>query len=239
MGDEHLLSPQEGSERREERTRDPHLNPYRVLLESALRLHQLLDPGRFPRQAIETLHSVLGAPEGVLVLHVAGGAERHAFGRQGPMTRDRPDAMAKATESGSPVIDGVGSDRALVVPMTTGLSVHGVLVVGVSALEERFGPSYVDLVALLARHLGLAFENGRRLADLGGDAGTEVDLPPEGVSFRDAKAAFERRLIRTRFLEAGGNIASAARSLGMDRGQLSRLLKRFGFGRDMTRGSEE
>jgi transcriptional regulator with GAF, ATPase, and Fis domain len=129
-------------------------------------------------------------------------------------------------------------DRVLIVPISSGLVIHGTLLVSVPQLEHRFGPAYVDLVGLMGRHLGLALDNGRRLADLGGEVETEDSLPPDGVSLRDAKSSFERRLIKSRYLGASGNIAAAARSLGMDRGQLSRLLKRYGLGRDVLQTDE-
>ncbi len=45
-------------------------------------------------------------------------------------------------------------------------------------------------------------------------------------SLRDAKLEFERLMIEDRIEETGGNIAAAARELRVDRGQLSRLIKR-------------
>ena len=46
-----------------------------------------------------------------------------------------------------------------------------------------------------------------------------------------AKRLFEAWLIRSRLEEAKGNIAAAARTLDMDRGQLSRLVKKHGIDR--------
>jgi transcriptional regulator with GAF, ATPase, and Fis domain len=79
---------------------------------------------------------------------------------------------------------------------------------------------------MLGRHVGVALDNAIHARDLSMVTGEEAI--PAGLSLRDSKRLYERRLIRARLREAHGNIASAARSLDMDRGQLSRLLKKHG-----------
>jgi anaerobic nitric oxide reductase transcription regulator len=59
-------------------------------------------------------------------------------------------------------------------------------------------------------------------------------LPPasdllEGNSLRDAVSAYERRLISASLARHGGNVASTARELGLDRANLNRLTKRLGL----------
>ena len=54
----------------------------------------------------------------------------------------------------------------------------------------------------------------------------------------DAKLGFERRLLQVRLAAAKGNVAAAARALDMDRGQLSRLMRKHRLDRSEFRGSE-
>ena len=53
----------------------------------------------------------------------------------------------------------------------------------------------------------------------------------------DAKLAFERRLLQLRLAEARGNVAAAARALDMDRGQLSRLMRKHSLDRAAFRAT--
>ncbi|MFG0316491.1 MAG: nitric oxide reductase transcriptional regulator NorR [Planctomycetota bacterium JB042] len=78
----------------------------------------------------------------------------------------------------------------------------------------------------------------RDLGDLaGGDAVTSRAAPPLPAAgaedgeptYRDALDAFARRLVRGRVERAGGNWSAAARSLGMERGNLHRLAVRLGL----------
>jgi len=50
-----------------------------------------------------------------------------------------------------------------------------------------------------------------------------------GSSLRDAVSAYERRLISASLTRNGGNVASTARELGLDRANLNRLTKRLGL----------
>ena len=83
-------------------------------------------------------------------------------------------------------------------------------IAGVAAVGFRYG---CDLKELRQDGELIATETGTRLA-----AST--------VSLSAAKRSFERWLIQVRLKESRGNIAAAARKLQMDRGQLSRLVKR-------------
>nr|WP_256737637.1 helix-turn-helix domain-containing protein [Pseudomonas sp. dw_358] len=47
---------------------------------------------------------------------------------------------------------------------------------------------------------------------------------------------FQRQLIRQRLIAQGGNVAAAARTLGMDRGNLVRLANRLGLDVGPRRG---
>jgi len=83
-------------------------------------------------------------------------------------------------------------------------------IASVAAVAIRFG---CDLKGFRQDGDVIATETGMRLAD-------------GSVSLSAAKRAFERWLIQVRLKESRGNIAAAARHLHMDRGQLSRLVKR-------------
>ena len=68
---------------------------------------------------------------------------------------------------------------------------------------------------------------GDDLSIMSSDAG--VNLAEDEIPLTVAKRAFERWLIGARLKKTNGNIAAAARALKMDRGQLSRLVKRHGI----------
>lgn len=53
--------------------------------------------------------------------------------------------------------------------------------------------------------------------------------PEHGGSLRDAVSAYERRLISSSLSRNGGNMASTARELGVDRANLNRMAKRLGL----------
>lgn len=117
------------------------------------------------------------------------------------------------------------------VPIPVGNSVGGALLV--DSLPTAFASSdeLNGTLRHLATQLGLAL---RCVADIRARRAdmrilateTGQSLNDTSLSLTDAKRAFEHWLICTRLKESRGNIAAAARSLQMDRGQLSRLVKR-------------
>ncbi|MAG32369.1 MAG: hypothetical protein CL908_15920 [Deltaproteobacteria bacterium] len=209
--------------------------PYRQAVEGALRLHNLMDPERLLPQVPEVLRSILGPCSGILVVRQDGKDAvegTYPFGGFDPGEAQRPQVMAiidKAIETGTPVVDGQGANRHVAVPLGVGNRRIGALYVGVAELESRVGNAYLDLLSMLGRHVGLAIDNAIHVRDMAmvSAVGAE-DVIPAGLPLRESKRLFERRLIRTRLRESRGNIAGAARSLDMDRGQLSRLLKKHG-----------
>jgi transcriptional regulator with GAF, ATPase, and Fis domain len=70
---------------------------------------------------------------------------------------------------------------------------------------------------------------------MAGGAPANGDLLAGDLSLREARRTFEGRLVASRLAVSRGNIAAAARSLDMDRGQLSRLLKRHGVDKQSYR----
>ena len=210
---------------------------YRQVLSGAVRLHNLCDPERVVQALDEILRTFLKEPRGLVgLLPVSGGkgeTDWLAFPK-GIASTERPDAfleraVQKVAEAGEPILPG---DHSFVVPLGGARGNIGGLVVRVSEQGERIDTTAMDLLLLLGRHTGVALENAiqtRELVSIG-VLGEEERLVP-GMSLRDARRFFERRLLNARLNEANGNIARAARSLEMDRGQLSRMLKRFGIDR--------
>lgn len=217
-----LESGREGAELR--------MDPYRSALEVLGRLHGILDPDKLTAECAEAMKAVLGPVPGLLIVRQPDREVRHLIGPRLPGAFDSPhghSVIEKTIESGHPVVDGQGESKTLSVPMQVGTHRYGAFVIRVAELERRHGNTYVDLARLLGRHFAAAFANATKMKELaerntleGGGA-----IPP-GLSLRDSKRQFEHQLIKTRVRDAKGNIAAAARSLDMDRGQLSRLLKK-------------
>ena len=74
-----------------------------------------------------------------------------------------------------------------------------------------------------------------RCREAPGDGSAAAAVAPKSMSLHDAKLAFEHRLLQLRLYDARGNVAAAARSLGMDRGQLSRLMRKHNLDRSLFR----
>jgi two-component system nitrogen regulation response regulator NtrX len=67
----------------------------------------------------------------------------------------------------------------------------------------------------------------------------EGEQPPSAASLRENLERFERRTIEKALAAANGNIAQAARALGLDRANLHRKLRRFGLVKSRQSGSRE
>ncbi len=93
----------------------------------------------------------------------------------------------------------------------------------IRALSE--GQPRDQVVELDTHHLGAEPPETRRMPATQPE---EEAIPSDiQVPLKDAVDDFKRRMIETRLQAHGGNRAAAARSLGMDRGNLARLLKRL------------
>lgn len=218
---------------------DPRTVAYRQLAEGALRLHSLGDPERVVSAALDFAKQLLGCP-GILLVQSENQEQRYPFG--GPQSDALPVSQVilsahKAMEAGAPVIDGQGTSRGVAVGLGVGARSVGALYVLVSDLERRLGSAYLDVLSVLGKHLGMALDNAFHLRDLRLTSGrSEEESEAGGLSLADAKRAYEKKLVRARLRDARGNIAAAARSLEMDRGQLSRLLKKHGIDKSSYRG---
>lgn len=233
---------QEQLERVRQQAPDAVVRPYRMLSEATAQLHGLAAPERLVVTALEVIRKAVGGGPGVLLLRQEEGEQAHGFGSR-ELESDATTLASqvrpltdKAMESGHAVVDGQGTSRGVAVPLVSGPRLVGALYVGPADLEARLGSGHLDILTLLGRHLAVAFDNSHHVRDLSiiSAAGSE-DAIPAGLSLRESKRLYERRLIRTRLREAKGNIASAARSLHMDRGQLSRLLKKHGIDKSQYR----
>lgn len=221
---------------------DPKVVAYRQIAEGTLRLYSQSDPDRTIQAAIDFLKHFLACP-GVVLLQAEGVDHRHPFG--GAAAEAIPQAQIaasaqKAIEAGHPVVDGQGLSRGVAIPLAAGARNVGALYVTVSELERRYGPSaYLEILVLVGKHLGTAFDIAHHVRDLGtvSASSDEADLLSNNLSLSESKRAYEKKLIRVRLREARGNIAAAARSLDMDRGQLSRLLKKHGIDKSQYRGA--
>jgi hypothetical protein len=219
--------------------------PYRLALELVVELHQLRDIEKLTDIAFDLLDRMIGPVEGVFLLRGLGGQDRRFQLGGARVDRGAPDAVGdllleKALESGL-LVGGMPSDpRAIAVPVGVSGSVRGALYLRPSAEGRLLSAAQQDTLLLFARHLGAAIRNGLHAADLALIEGlSAAHAPVGGMSLRQAKFAFERRLIDARLRDAAGNIAAAARSLDMDRGQLSRLLKKHGIEKGRYRSESE
>jgi anaerobic nitric oxide reductase transcription regulator len=100
---------------------------------------------------------------------------------------------------------------------------HAISRGAIKALSNGGGTD--QIVVLGARHLGAEGEavNGATVPPLNdATARTTAD-----VTLADAVDSFKRELVRERLRRHGNNLAAAARSLGMDRGNFHRLLRRL------------
>lgn len=219
--------------------------PYRLALEMVVELHQLRDIDKLAQIAFDVLDRMIGPLEGALMLRGLGGQDRRFLLGGAGSGGASPDAavelvLEKALESGL-LVSGMPSDpQAIAVPVAVSGTVRGALHLRPAEGRQPFTAASQDVLLLFARHLGAALRNGLHAADLALIEGLSAShAPVGGMSLRQAKFAFEQRLIDARLRDAGGNIAAAARSLDMDRGQLSRLLKKHGIEKDRYRSDDE
>ena len=81
------------------------------------------------------------------------------------------------------------------------------------------------MILLTAQHLG-----AEEPADATPSAADVArDETAAGLTMGQAMEHYQRELIRIRLHGNGGNLAATARSLGLDRGNFHRLLKRLGL----------
>jgi two-component system nitrogen regulation response regulator NtrX len=107
----------------------------------------------------------------------------------------------------------------------------------VDALRAYSWPGNVRELRNLAERLTILVpHDGISAADLDlAPAGEDHALFRSGVSLRDAREEFERRLIVRRLRENGGNVSKTADSLGVERSNLYRKLNAYGIRVDRER----
>jgi len=93
-------------------------------------------------------------------------------------------------------------------------------------------PERPRILTLAAEDFDLSNEKANALssrdASLEEQVQSELDLQ-NGSGLRDAVSAYERKLVSACLVRNGGNVASAARELGVDRANLNRMAKRLGL----------
>lgn len=142
---------------------------------------------------------------------------------------------AEVAETGVPPFSAVfeidGENHAACVPLRASDAIFGALYLTVplgtvaSSDELTYYLRLISLQASLSLNTATNIKRlGEELEIMTTDAG--VNLTEDDIPLTVAKRAFERWLISARLAHTNGNIAAAARALRMDRGQLSRLVKR-------------
>jgi hypothetical protein len=196
------------------------------MLDLVHRLHSAEDEEGLLAAAAAAFSAFLGsAPAVIRITHENGMVRQLAAQAPGESVGA---LVQRAALHGLPVIDDQ-PPGGVVFPVRSADRTIGVVYVGHPVAGKAKGPG-LQVLQLVAAHVGigsLSLEQRRAAA-----ASASTAAPPaRDVSLRDAKFEFERRLLQLRLDEARGNVAAAARSLDMDRGQLSRLMKKHSLDR--------
>jgi hypothetical protein len=196
------------------------------MLEVVYRLHTAMEEEGLLSAAAAAFAALLGsAPTTVRVRHDAGVPRRMSPEALGDAVIA---IMDRAKSQGLPVIDD-HPPGGVALPVSSSDRTIGAVYVAHPGAGRAKGPG-LDLLKIVAAHVAAAsstFEL-RRSAMASPATGESV---PRDLSLREAKLEFERRLLQVRLDAARGNVAAAARSLDMDRGQLSRLMKKHALDR--------
>lgn len=99
---------------------------------------------------------------------------------------------------------------------------HAISRAVVRALGEM--PTRDSIIELSMRHLGV-----EGFGSMLENAGVPADVPGQQISLAEAVDQFRRELVRKRMREHNNNLSETAASLGLDKGNFHRLLKRLGI----------
>lgn len=144
-------------------------------------------------------------------------------------------AMSLALQShneGHIVVDSSAKGMGYALPVIAENGLWAAIYVASDNATHRLDSADLDSMRAAASVIGLALHSAQNadaeaLADPLRELLADSPLDGEGGhSLKLAKHVFEKRLLRNRLAACHGNIAAAARTLKMDRGQLSRLLKK-------------
>jgi Bacterial regulatory protein, Fis family len=191
------------------------------LLDAVLRLRAAGDERALGSAAAEALGALLGsAPAAIRIVHELAVSRRLGTGAAAEGVES---LMDRAAVEGLPVLDGP-PPRGIALPIQGAGRPVGAIYVAHPGVVTHGGIE-LDLLKVLAAHLGAAsIDLSKR--ETPEDPVLAAGAAPKSLSLHDAKLAFERRLLHLRLTEAKGNVAAAARALDMDRGQLSRLMRK-------------
>lgn len=197
------------------------------LLEATHRLHAASDEGALGSAISAFFVALLGTPPiAVRITHDVAVARR--FGAE-HLTESAGGLLERARQDGIPVIDGQ-PPIGVALPIHAAGRIVGAVYVAHPEVKHRLGGSDLDLLRAAAAHVGCA-SVALRTREAPGDPKTAAGIVASAQSLHDAKLAFEHRLLELRLHDARGNVAAAARALGMDRGQLSRLMRKHNLER--------
>lgn len=197
------------------------------LLEAAHRLHAASDEHALGTAIADFFALLLGAPPvAVRIEHDIAVVRR--FGAE--TLNDSVNALlGRARSENLPVLDG-HPPLGIALPISAAGRTIGALYVAHPEVRHRAGGPDLEILRVAAAHIGTA-SVALRAREAPSDPSAAAPVFGRARSLHDAKLAFERRLLEIRLHEARGNVAAAARALGMDRGQLSRLMRKHAMDR--------
>jgi hypothetical protein len=152
-----------------------------------------------------------------------------------PLGESVEASMDRAMREGIPVIDPK-PPQGTAFPIKRGDRGIGAVYFVHPAASGANGEAF-EVLRLVAAHVGAASVSLRQRQEASASP-FGIDSVPGTMSLRDAKFEFESRLLQVRLDGVRGNVASAARSLDMDRGQLSRLMKKHSLDRAAFRARD-
>jgi GAF domain-containing protein len=215
---------------------DARREPLRYLAEATARLHVAARSdglagiaaaaGDIVRDLLGTTHGFVLVPREEQDLHLLFESRR-----LDPRSGARPSILEKALSSPHPVVEGQGSERRVALALRCGDRVLGGLYVASGEAEKRYQGHHLEIIQLLGAHLAAAVGTALQLQDWPVVAGRLADPRSASMTLAEARTAFEREFLARRLREAGGIVTLAARSLQLDRSQLSRVLRRYGIDR--------
>ncbi len=150
----------------------------------------------------------------------------------------------KSNDDGVTLVDPTARGMGYSLPVLVNGKACAAVYVASDNPQRRLDAVDLDAIRAATETIGVAMVGSKLQPAVAGAADpiaaflSDPDGGVSGHSLRMAKHAFEKKLLRARLLECHGNIAAAARTLKMDRGQLSRLLKKHRVDKTVFRSAE-
>jgi hypothetical protein len=202
------------------------------LLEAAHRMYAAADEAALGVAIAGFFALLLGAPPvAVRIAHDSKLSRR--FGAE-TLNESVNGLLDRARGEGLPVLDGQ-PPIGIALPVASGGRTVAAVYVAHAEIKHRAGGHDLEMLRIAAAHVGAA-SAALRAREAPVDPAAAAGVFGHARSLHDAKLAFEHRLLEIRLNDARGNVAAAARALGMDRGQLSRLMRKHQLDRAAFRG---